>query len=79
MDKPLGARVPTHLIFKYFGGRNMNNALDNLEEEVRALESTIKFLKEEIEGYKIAIQGCNEVFERYKNLKEKLDYYKDIC
>ncbi len=75
MNKPLGGRVPAHLIFKYFGGKKMIISLDAALGKIEVLESTIKFLEDEIEGYKIAIQGCNEVFERNKKLKKDIELF----
>lgn len=77
----VGAKVPAHLIFKYFGDNKMESLSDKdyilelqdklwkLREKIEALESTIKFLKEEEEISKVAIQGCNQVFEINEKLK----------
>ncbi len=48
-------------------------SLETALEKIEALESTIKFLKEEIETYKLGVSGCKSVLEENRKLKEMLD------
>ncbi len=43
-----------------------------LEEKIEALESTIKFLKEEIETYKLGVSVCKSVLKENRKLKIKI-------